>query len=328
MLRTPRKKNRPLLGFYVLVAYVVVQFCWWSYLLFSLDTEIYHLKTELNMFKSSGPAETTRLGNDLESKLHIRRAMITGEGTVFFVLLISGIFVTRSSFRKEHALNKQQKNFILSITHELRSPLASARLQMETLAVRELDKPKQQQIIQGAMSDIDRLNALVENILLAARIDDSSFRLHKENTDLSEVIESLMEKFRSQHPGRNIEVRSQKGITADIDRFSFPSILLNLCENALKYSDPGTLVLVNLSRDKQLIRLSVTDEGIGISETDKSLIFKKFYRAGNEETRSTRGTGLGLYIASYLSELHGGTLTVKNNLPKGTIFEFVLPTAL
>jgi signal transduction histidine kinase len=328
MSASPNKRRRPLLGFYVLVAYVVIQFCWWSYLLFSLDTEIYHLKSELNMFKSSGPEETMRLGNELENKLHIRRAMITGEGSVFFVLLISGIFITRSSFRKENALNKQQKNFILSITHELRSPLASARLQMETLAVRDLDKTRQKEIIRGALSDIDRLNDLVENILLAARIDDSSFRLHKELTNLSEVVQNLIDKCKGQHPGREIQTSIQPDVMADIDRFSFPSIILNLCENALKYSSSPYPVRISLTCEKNIISIAVADEGVGISEKDKSLIFKKFYRAGNEETRSTRGTGLGLYIARYLCELHGGNLNVKNNQPQGSIFEFDLPSTV
>ncbi len=320
------KKRRPLLGFYILVVYVVFQFCWWSYLLFSLNAEIYHLKTELNVAKSSGLQETIALGNDLEKKLHTRWVMITGEGSVFFVLLISGILITRSSFNKENALNRQQNNFILSITHELRSPLASARLQMETLAVRDLEKAKQKEIIQGAMIDIDRLNALVENILLAARIDDSSFRIHREQTNLSELLQSLTNKFQTQgHGQRILQLDIQPGVIAEIDRFNFPSIVLNLCENALKYSPPGTPVKVCLKQTSGGIKLSVADEGIGISEKDKALIFNKFYRAGNEETRSTQGTGLGLYIAKYLSVMHGGTLTVKNNIPKGSIFEFVLP---
>jgi len=326
MAENSRMKRRPLLGFYVLVTYVLLQFSWWSYMLFSLNTEIYHLKTELNVTKSSNIQETMTLGNDLEKKLHARWVMIIGEGSVFFVLLIAGIVITRSSFRKENALNTQQKNFILSITHELRSPLASARLQMETLACRELDKEKQQSIILGAMTDIDRLNALVENILLAARIEDSTFKIVREKTNLSELLHTILDKHpATQDKRQRIILNIEDGIIAEIDRFSFPSIVLNLFENGLKYSDAGSLIQISLTREKNRIHLCVSDEGVGIREEDKPLIFNKFFRAGDEETRSTKGTGLGLYIARYLSELHNGTLTVRNNLPKGSIFELVLP---
>jgi len=326
MINTAGKKNRPLLGFYLLVVYVVIQFSWWSYLMFSLNNEIYHLKTELNIIKASSLTEATVQGNELEKKLHARWGMIIGEGTVFFILLISGIVITRSSFNKENALNLRQKNFILSITHELRSPLASARLQMETLSLRELNREKQQEIIQGAMGDIDRLNTLVENILLAARIEDSTFRIHRETIDMRELILGILpkEKF-EQRDHRKITLDLPEGILVSVDRFSFPSILLNLYENAVKYSSPGSGIHIRLVQENKTVCLSVTDEGVGVKEEDKELIFKKFFRAGNEETRSTKGTGLGLYIAKYLSVLHGGDLRIRDNFPKGSIFEFTLP---
>jgi two-component system phosphate regulon sensor histidine kinase PhoR len=320
------KKNRPLLGFYILVIYVVIQFSWWSYLLFSLNNEIYHLKTELNIIKSSSLPEATILGNELQNKLHARWGMIIGEGTVFFVLLISGILITRSSFHKENELNNRQKNFILSITHELRSPLASARLQLETLALRELPRDKQQEIIRNALGDIDRLNNLVENILLAAKIEESSFHIYKETVDLGEFIQQLLPHDKlEQRDHRKLVLNLPSGIIASIDRFSFPSILLNLYENAVKYSAPGTTIRVSLKQENNKLCLLVSDEGVGISAADKALIFEKFFRAGNEETRSTKGTGLGLYIAKNISLLHGGNLQVKDNTPQGSIFEFTIP---
>jgi signal transduction histidine kinase len=325
MNEKPGKKNRPLLGFYILVAYVVLQFSWWSFLMFSHNNEIYELKTELNILKTSSPAEATIQGNELQKKLHARWAMIIGEGTVFFVLLVSGIIVTRTSFKKENALNRQQTNFILSITHELRSPLAAARLQMETLAMRELGRDKQKEIIQGALNDIDRLNALVENILIAARIEDRKFRIHKERTDLGELIASLIHKDQFEvRDKRKVNLQIQPGVFANIDRFSFPSIVINLYENAVKYSGPDSSIDIRLKESNGKVTLSVADQGIGISEADKKLIFKKFYRIGKEETRTTKGTGLGLYIVKYLSELHGGTISVRDNSPKGSIFELVL----
>ena len=115
----------------------------------------------------------------------------------------------------------------------------------------------------------------------------------------------------------------EPGIHFEIDKTSFPSIILNLLENAVKYSEADSTVTLTLKKNQNTIILSVKDEGAGISDEDKSMIFQKFYRAGNEETRSTKGTGLGLYIVNYLVEQHNGTISVKNNSPKGSIFEII-----
>jgi two-component system phosphate regulon sensor histidine kinase PhoR len=325
MSSNERRKNRPLLGFYILVAYVVLQFSWWAYLMFDLNNEIYQLKTELNIIKSTDPGEATIEGNKLQQKLHARWAMITGEGTVFFVLLISGIVVTRSSFKKETALNRQQSNFILSITHELRSPLASAKLQMETLLKRELSKEKQCEILEGSLSDIERLGALVENILLAARIEDSTFSLHREKTELAPLISSLLDPVKMKlRDHRELKLRLETGLYSAIDLFSFPSILLNLYENAVKYSQENSMIEINLRGQGGDILLTVRDHGIGISDADKEQVFKKFFRAGMEETRSTKGTGLGLYIVDNLTRLHQGSIRVYDNKPRGSVFELSL----
>jgi K+-sensing histidine kinase KdpD len=106
-----------------------------------------------------------------------------------------------------------------------------------------------------------------------------------------------------------------------IDRTSFPSIILNLFENAVKYSPEQSTIVVALKTQANKIIFSIADEGIGIDSKEKALIFQKFYRVGNEEIRKTKGTGLGLYITDYLVKQHGGSISVKNNLPKGSIFE-------
>ena len=128
-----KKRSRPLLLFHILLIYVLLQFCWWSYLMVQLNNEIYHLKSELNVIKAANPKEVITMGNELEKKLHLRWTMIAGEGGVFLVLLVLGVFQTRKAFKKETALTLQQKNFLLSVTHELKSPIASVKLQLETL---------------------------------------------------------------------------------------------------------------------------------------------------------------------------------------------------
>jgi two-component system phosphate regulon sensor histidine kinase PhoR len=318
----PGKRSRPLLLFYLLVAYVFVQFIWWSYHLFQLNNEVHDLRAELILLKAHDSNEIMLAEQQLTSHLHKRWSMIIGEGLFFLVLLVLAHIKIRQTFRKETALANQQHNFLLSITHELKTPLASTRLQLETLLKRDLDRDKQKEILGNAISDTDRLNKLVENILLAARIDDSSYHLHRESEDISVLTEKLIAgNLRWLQQKHKIVTHIEPGITWPVDRMGFESIVLNLLENAVKYSPAGTEVSLGLARRGNKIVLAVKDEGPGIADDEKEEVFKKFFRSGNEETRQAKGTGLGLYIVKYLVSKHEGTITVKNNSPAGSIFE-------
>ncbi len=248
--------------------------------------------------------------------------MISGEGVVFISLLVIGIFQVRKTFKKEEELTLQQKNFLLSVTHELKSPIASSKLQLQTLLKHELEREKQKELINNAITDIERLNNLAENILLAAKIENNVHILHKEEYDISlyttEIVKNAINTFNYK---QKVSLTIEPGIQLKIDTMNFPSIVMNLFENAVKYSSADSPIIISLKKENHSIILSVVDEGSGISEIEKRNIFQKFYRVGNEETRKTKGTGLGLYIVKYLVEQHNGKIVVKDNLPKGSIFE-------
>lgn len=289
-----------------------------------LNNEIYYLKTELNLLKGTSPDEVVVKGNELNEKLHTHWMMIFGEGLVFMAVLILGIFQVRKTFRRETSLALQQQNFLLSVTHELKSPIASAKLQLQTLQKHELSREKQKEIIADAINDTERLNNLVENILLAAKIENDVFTLHREKQNLSQYLrEGMNQTIRSSNHKQVVVLAIEPDIYFPIDRTTFPSIVLNLFENAVKYSPADSTITVGLKKRDQKIVLSVADEGGGISEREKQHIFQKFYRVGSEETRKTKGTGLGLYIVDYLVKQHDGTIAIKNNSPNGSVFEIV-----
>jgi signal transduction histidine kinase len=316
------KKTRPLFWFYILVAYVFIQFAWWTYELFQLNNEIYQLKTELNLFKGESSQDIINKGNEMNHKLHKRWIMISSEGAVFVGLLLLGILQTRKTNKKELDLARQQKNFILSITHELKSPIASAKLQLQTLLKHELPKEKQKEIIENAIHDTERLNTLVENILFVSKIENSVTALLKEACNVSELLNTIIEKNTKlyfQH--HQIKTVIEPDIILKIDKNAFPSIVVNLIENAVKYSEKNTTVEIILKKQNNKIIFSVADQGIGIEDKEKQKVIEKFYRVGNEEVRNTKGTGLGLYIVNYLVKEHGGKLQIKNNVPKGSVFE-------
>jgi two-component system, OmpR family, phosphate regulon sensor histidine kinase PhoR len=324
----PRSKQpRPLLLFYILVVYVFVQFGWWAYLLTHLNGQITELLQEKQQLLSSPDSpEMKEVISQLDHQLVMKRLMILGEGLVFLSLLIIGIVRTRRSFKKEAALAARQKNFLLSVTHELKSPLASVKLQLETLRRRQLSTEQQHEMLTDAIEDTERLHALVDNILVAARIDHSSYAIHPEPGNVSEMLSDLLSRIsagalRHHQLERNIE----SGIHTTFDRLAIHSVLTNLLENAANYSPRNTAISVGLIREGKRGIITIADRGPGIPDTEKEAIFRRFYRLGNEETRSTKGTGLGLYIVHYLTHAHGWDISIHDHANGGTIFKLSFP---
>lgn len=300
---------RPLIIFYILVTYILIQFCWWAYHIISLENTIYHLQ----------------LGQGKVTDITGRILMVAGEGMVFLLLMITGVFITRKSFKKESDLAGQQKNFMLSVTHELKSPIASIRLFLETLSKRQLEREMQLKILSDTIRETDRLTALVDNILYSSKIESGSFELVKEPINLSELTRQISSLVQQVHNSHQFHFNIEKDIFFISDKTAWSSILLNLVENAIKYSPRGTNIEVTLKRKGPGIRLQIADEGGGVPNVEKDKIFSKFYRVGNEETRKTKGTGLGLYIVKGLVIQLGGTIEVRDRAPVGTTFEIIIP---
>lgn len=281
--------------FVILIVYVSLQSIWWLY--------------KIN--------ELTAQTNGGDGKFN----MILGEGMVFFVILFIGFFLTYRSLKKEMEVGNQQKNFLLSITHELKTPIASLKLYLQTLLKRDLDQSKQKDILEKSVKDADRLNGLVENILLATKIDDNGFPLIVEEFNLSNLMETIsLEMLASSGKEVDVEFFIQPDVVFKGDQDAFNSILQNLISNALKYAPENTSMCVTLVQKGGETALSISDEGPGVSSAETEKIFGKFYRSGNEETRNQKGTGLGLYIVRKLVEQHNGMIQVKPNKPKGSIF--------
>lgn len=249
-----------------------------------------------------------------------QKLMIIGEGSVFLLLLTIGCIRLWFTFRKEIALARQQNNFLLSITHELKSPLASIKLSLQTLLKRVSLEEKFLKLTENSVDDVDRLTALVDNILYAARMEDESFVLPKEMENISLITQQVLEKFQSTHKDTvQLTANIESDILLETDKMAFTSLLQNLIENAIKYSPVNTEVRVSLRKNAGGITLEVKDNGIGIPERERNAIFKKFYRIGNEETRNTKGTGIGLFIVKKIVEMHRGNIRVADNQPKGTV---------
>lgn len=320
----------------VLVIYIMLFSVWWTYLLLSKNDDAYNTRIELLKAEMKGENsynestfESTAMYKDLVKKKISQRRMIFAEAMVYFVILLIGVWLVYRSFRQEIILAKQQRNFLLSITHELKSPIASIRLALDTLLKRaEMLKPEMvQKLSRNGISEAERLHDLVNNILLAARLD-SGLQLTPGDVDLEHFLSKRIAQLQSKYPAVNFNLNTIGNIpTIQADENALTSISLNLMENAVKYCPNGCTIDVHLQTKNNHLILEVADKGIGIPDEEKPKIFQKFYRVGSEDTRKTKGTGLGLYIVKSLVEVHKGNISVRDNQPKGSIFSVELPLA-
>jgi len=294
--------RRTALIFYVLSAYVVIQFLWWGYHIIELTNELAKESTEISS----------------------RVRMILGEGSVFLLLLLIGIWQIRRSIRKELKLSTRQNNFLLSVTHELKTPLAANKLYIQTIQKRDLSKEQTNDLLKKSIEENARLEYMIDNILNASRLENNALAIEKEEFDLVLLIQSVKKRFETISNQKITISFSEDKIMLIADKFSVETILNNLVENAIKYSEDNALILIYASKNNNHIQFGVIDNGIGISKEDKVNVFNKFYRVGNEEVRTQKGTGLGLFIVAELVRKHAGKITCLDNDPQGTNFKIIL----
>jgi signal transduction histidine kinase len=286
--------KRSLVIFYAIIIYALAELMWWGYMLVSLQPR--------------------------------RFAMIMGEGSMFIIVFLLGAYHMHTSVRKERKLMEQKRNFLLSVTHELKSPLASIKILLQTIQKRDLSKAQILDFIDKSLLDVERLDDMVENMLLAAKIENSSYTFPKAQFNLSVLVDSIVNRLQitkcdCNQQIINAEIEPKIEITGD--KFALTSVVTNLVENAVKYSKPCMAVDVKLFQKDGKVFFQVADHGIGISDSEKTRIFDKFYRVGSEDTRNTKGTGLGLYIVKEVLDKHQASIRVKDNRPAGSVFEVV-----
>jgi len=284
-----------------LSVYVLLQFVWWGF----------HL------------VQLTELTNESKEIIQKRVVMIIGEGSVFLLILILGLIRMRFSIRNELQVNQNQTNFLLSVTHELKTPIASTKLYLQTILKREFEPEKRNELIKKGLSENNRLEKMIDNILNASRLENQNLTLHKQKIELNGFLKTIVDRYQKMHPETDFIMELDTVEDSNLDPFLIETILNNLIENAVKYGGEEKKVIVRVSQSSAL-RIEIIDFGTGVHVNDQKAIFTKFYRAGNEETRNQKGSGLGLFIASEFTRLHGGTLKYRPNTPKGAIFELTL----
>jgi signal transduction histidine kinase len=308
---------------FAIMLYMVLGIGWWAMLLYSKNSD--YFAAEAKWMQEIGVS-----GDMMQAHFEERRKqslMILGEGLFLGISLIAGVWIIHRSSKRQLAAVNQQNNFILSVSHELKSPLAAIRLALETMKKRNLDDRKRGQLSNQAIRDTDRLEQLIQNILMSASMDNDAFELHREEVQIDYMLRRLAQKYSESKKVISVEVQNENGLASAIrgDGRALELAFKNLIENALKYSPDQTEVSITIQESAENMTIQIIDQGYGLSSTDKSMLFKRFYRSARDEIRKLPGTGLGLYICAEIIKGHGGKIRVDDNPAGGTIFEVTLP---
>lgn len=287
---------------YLLAFYVLLQFVWWGYQII-----------DLGALADQSQEDTSR-----------RIIMIIGEGGVFILILMAGFWKIQQSIAKEIQLSQRQNNFMLSVTHELKTPLTSIQLALQTLKKRNLKAEDQADLIAKALGANQRLSSLIDNIINASRLESNDFTPRLEIFPLKTFLQNKATELKTTHKQASIILNCAVEIM-HADTYMLETIFNNLLENAIKYSGDNPKLEILVKQNGKFTEISISDQGPGITAEEKQQIFKKFYRVGSEISRSQKGSGLGLFITSEFIQLHKGRIKCENNKPAGTKFIIELP---
>jgi signal transduction histidine kinase len=245
------------------------------------------------------------------------------------VLMLGGIFLSYRNISREMNLARLKSDFVANVSHELRTPLALIRLYAETLELgRITSTEKYKEYFRIIREESERLSALINNILDFSRIEAGRKEYEFRETDLSELVRSTLDTYRFQieQNGFDFEENISKDIPpVNVDREAIARSLLNLVNNALKYSKDRKFIGVNLYRANGSVKLEVQDHGIGIPPSEQEKIFEKFYRCGDPLVHNVKGSGLGLSLVRHIARAHGGDVKVESAPEKGSKFTIALP---
>ncbi len=247
------------------------------------------------------------------------------------LLLTAGIVLTHRNISRELALARLKSDFVSNVSHELRTPLSLIRLYAETLEMGRLkSEAKCHEYYSIIRKESERLTALINNILDFSRIEAGRKEYDFRETDLGELVHNTLESYRYQieQNGFSFEERIAEGVPRlRVDREALARSLLNLVNNALKYSQDRKFIGVNLFCDNGSVKLEVVDHGIGIPLDEQTKIFEKFYRVGDPLVHNTKGSGLGLSLVRHVVQAHGGEVLVDSVPGRGSKFTILLPVA-
>lgn len=307
--------------YWALLIYIIAALVWWFFSLYTQNQSMYELS--LHQLHTTITAADPDFQKELAKIEDQRRRNITMyilEGATFLLLILIGAVYIYRSVRRQFRSQLQQQNFVMAITHELKTPLSVSQLNLETLQRHKLDEEKREKLVNMTLQETLRLENLINNILISSQLEGHSYHISKEELNFSDLVHAVAGQFAARYADRKLETEIEQDIDISGDALLLKLLVSNLLENANKYSPKNKPVTLGLKAIDDMIQLWVKDEGCGINHEEKKNIFKKFYRIGNEQTRTTKGTGLGLYLCKKIADDHKASISIEDNQPQGSIF--------
>ncbi len=316
----PPKLAPVIVVYWFLLLYMIAALGWWYIALEKQNSVISTIR--LNELKKDDPTYFNK-ANAITETSNRKSAQYIGEGATFLVLIFIGaVFVYRAA-RKQFKFSSQQQNFMMAITHELKTPIAIAQLNLQTLQKRKLDADKQEKLIANTLHEANRLNILCNNILFASQLEAGGYAAVTQKINMTDLVENGVDDCKIRFPDRIFSEQIHEDAFLQGDAFLLQMLVNNLLENAVKYAPKEEPISVQLNIENGLVKFAIIDKGAGIGDEEKKKIFHKFYRSGNENIRKAQGTGLGLYLCKKIVDTHNGNISVTDNQPNGSIFAVI-----
>ncbi len=315
--------HRPLQVYIVIVVLYAALMGWWVTFLTNEGTWL------VRDMQRAGAALTAEQAATLELVTARTGKMFLAESTFLGLLMLGSVWLVLRALRRETLLAQQQRNFLSAVTHELRSPIASAKLYIESLQLGRVEPAKTERYLRHAHEDLQRLAHIVEDMLVSRRLQDARVEVRPEVLELRSLLEPQLERLRERHGprGARIELLAGEAVTALADASSIDTIVDNLVSNGVKYGGEHAHVELILRAAGDRAVLQVRDHGKGLAGADRRRIFEAFVRGGDESVRTQQGVGLGLYIVRELVAAQGGRITAEDAPGGGAVFEVSLPLA-
>jgi signal transduction histidine kinase len=312
-----KQLRRATIVFWVLFLYIIAALLWWLLSLEQQNTAIHDL--ERKELIANGTPRQNPQWRAIDNAQRRNTTKHVAEGVTFLLLVVIGAVYIYRLVRRQFSLQQQQRNFVMAVTHELKTPISIARLNLETMQKHQLDEEKRKKLVSTTVQETMRLDTLINNILISTQLDVDAYKASKEELNFSELVHDVLNGFSLRYPDRKVDRDVEDEVDIKGDPLLLKLLLSNLLENAHKYSGKETPISCTLASAK-VIQLAVGDAGAGIPDGEKKKVFDKFYRIGNEQTRKAQGTGLGLYICKKIVQSHGGTIAVTDNEGPGSTF--------
>jgi signal transduction histidine kinase len=317
------RPKRAIILFLFITLVLFAQSVWWITFMAILIDE----KVEMAVSLGADEIYVENMHNEEIS----RQMMIGMEGLFFLVLISLGAWMIYRALVKTEELKFHQQNFLMAVTHELKTPLSSMKIYLDTLQNEKIPYEKKQDIIPKVKEDTYRLEKLVENILEAGRFERRGYHLNKEQFNLSSMVDETVENIKKHPLGKRLEISKvefEDNLVVNGDKGALKRAVDAILENSLKYNEQD-IVKINISLilKSRFVHLSISDNGIGLTKKDSTRIFNRFYRVGEEIKRSTAGSGLGLFLCREIIKAHSGTVeAVSEGIGKGVSFNIKLKT--